>query len=79
MKGEQKMAVNQSKSDIEALIQAGEGELYIVSGEGKIGTKEEYEGPQTAGAIYNALKKERCGGDRWAFLDTAKGHWSLLK
>jgi len=73
------LRIYQSKSDIESLILAGEGELYIVSGEGEVGTKEEYTGEQTPGAIYNALKKERCGGDRWAYLDTEEGHASLLR
>jgi len=73
------LRVHQSKPDIESLVIAGKGTLYIVSGEGEVGTKEKYDGEQTFGAICNALKKERCGGDRWAYLDTEEGHATLLR
>ena len=42
--------------------------LEIVSGEGEIGTVEEYNGKRTIKAIKSRLTKERCNGDRWAYL-----------
>jgi|688.fasta_scaffold1925718_2 hypothetical protein len=40
--------------------------LYIVSGEGDLGTTELYTGKRTVRAIKARLTRERCGGDRWA-------------
>lgn len=63
----------QSKDEIERLIkyaQDNDEDLYIVSGEGEVGTDEKYDGPMTTKAIGARLKKERCGGDRWARIDT---------
>jgi hypothetical protein len=42
-------------------------EIEIVSGEGEIGTVEEYNGKRTIRAICMRLAKEESGGDRWAF------------
>ena len=55
------------KISIEQIAQGGE-DLYIVSGEGEQGTREEYEGKRTVAAIRKRLKEERCGGDRWAYI-----------
>lgn len=52
---------------IEQIINSDD-DLSIVSGEGEQGTKEDYEGPRTVSAIRRVLNKERCGGDRWAFV-----------
>jgi hypothetical protein len=40
--------------------------IKIVSGEGEQGTIEDYDGEQTAEAIFARLESERCGGDRWS-------------
>jgi hypothetical protein len=56
-----------SKSRLEEYIKSAE-EIEIVSGEGEIGTVEDYEGKRTIRAIKARLTKERCGGDRWAFV-----------
>ena len=75
-KGNTKMK-NQSKEEIRNLIayanETGE-KLYIISGEGEIGTREEYAGKMTAHAIAMRLARERAGGDRWARCDTAQNH-----
>lgn len=42
--------------------------IEIVSGEGTMGTVEEYNGKRTVKAIKARLTKERCNGDRWAYL-----------
>ena len=42
--------------------------IEIVSGEGELGTVEEYNGKRTIKAIKSRLTKERCDGDRWAYL-----------
>lgn len=42
--------------------------LYILSGEGEMGTRQLYTGKRTIRAIKLALTKERCNGDRWATL-----------
>ena len=42
-------------------------EIEIVSGEGELGTVEEYNGKRTERAICMRLAKEESGGDRWAF------------
>ena len=65
---------NQTNAQIAAIIAAGQGDLLIVSGEGDCGTEEDYHGAQTVSAIKMRLKKERCGGDRWAWVDTYDGH-----
>lgn len=46
------------------------GELIIISGEGEQGTEEVYDGKLTLGAIRNRLHREKCGGDRWAHIQT---------
>jgi hypothetical protein len=43
-------------------------EIEIVSGEGENGTVEDYEGKRTIRAIKMRLTKERCEGDRWAYV-----------
>ncbi|MDY0013903.1 MAG: hypothetical protein RBS40_13540 [Rhodocyclaceae bacterium] len=55
------------KISIEQII-TGDEDLSIISGEGEQGTREDYDGPRTVAAIRKALKKERCGGDRWAYI-----------
>ena len=40
--------------------------IYIVSGEGEMGTREIYTGKRTPRALKIRLTKERAGGDRWA-------------
>lgn len=63
----------QTREQVERLIryaQDNDESLWIVSGEGENGTSEEYEGKLTAGRILNRLTRERCGGDRWARVDT---------
>jgi hypothetical protein len=42
--------------------------IEIVSGEGTQGTVEDYEGKRTLRAIRSRLTKERCQGDRWAYV-----------
>lgn len=42
------------------------GEVWIISGEGEIGTVMKYDGPRTLPAIRQHLGHERAGGDRWA-------------
>ncbi len=41
-------------------------QIKIVSGEGENGTVENYIGKLTVTALRMRLKKEACGGDRWA-------------
>lgn len=68
---------NQNKTEIETLIkyaQENDEPLYIVSGEGEGGTAEEYDGAMNVRAIMSRLAKERCGGDRWARVDTCDDH-----
>ena len=55
------------KIGIEQIIN-GDEDLYIVSGEGEQGVREDYNGPRTAAAVRKVLKKERCNGDRWAYI-----------
>ena len=55
------------KISIEQILQ-GDEDLYIVSGEGEQGTREDYNGPRTVAAVSKALREERCGGDRWAYI-----------
>lgn len=40
--------------------------IVIVSGEGEVGTVENYSGKRTIRAIKVRLTKERCDGQRWA-------------
>lgn len=63
---------NQTTEQIEAIIKSGKP-LEIVSGEGETGTVEEYTGAKTVRAIKARLTRERCGGDRWARVDTDDG------
>lgn len=49
---------------IEQLIETND--IYIVSGEGEVGTSHAYTGTRSMRAIRCAIMKERCGGDRWA-------------
>jgi len=39
----------------------------ITSGEGEVGTEEEYTGKLSLRAMRARLTKETCGGDRWAY------------
>ena len=55
------------KISIKQIIQ-GDEDLYVVSGEGEQGAREDYDGPRTVADILKALKKERCNGDRWAYI-----------
>jgi hypothetical protein len=43
-----------------------DGPIYILSGEGEVGTWTQYDGPRTTGALLARLKEERARGDRWA-------------
>jgi hypothetical protein len=45
--------------------------IQIVSGEGDLGTVEEYTGKRTVRALKARLTRERCKGDRWAFAQIA--------
>lgn len=63
---------NQTNEQIEAIIATGKP-LEIVSGEGENGMSEIYTGAKTVRAIKARLTRERCGGDRWARLDTDDG------
>jgi hypothetical protein len=62
----------QTTEEIKAIIATGKP-LKIVSGEGENGTAQDYAGAKTVRAIKARLTKERCGGDRWARVDTADG------
>ena len=62
----------QTTEQIEAIIKSRKP-LEIVSGEGETGTPEEYTGPKSVRAIKARLTRERCGGDRWARVDTDDG------
>ncbi|MDY0228459.1 MAG: hypothetical protein RBR38_16725 [Desulfomicrobium apsheronum] len=55
------------KISVEQIV-SGDKDLYIVSGEGEQGTREDYDGPRTVAAVRKVLKKERCNGDRWAYI-----------
>lgn len=55
------------KISIEQIV-GGNNDLYILSGEGEQGTREHYVGPRTVAAIRKRLNKERCDGDRWAYI-----------
>ena len=62
----------QTTEQIAAIIATGKP-LEIVSGEGENGTSEIYTGAKTVRAIKARLTRERCGGDRWARVDTDDG------
>ncbi len=62
----------QTTEEIQAIIATGKP-LEIVSGEGENGMVEEYTGAKTVRAIKARLTRERCGGDRWARVDTDDG------
>lgn len=48
--------------------------IYIISGEGTgEGTRELYTGKMSARAIRQRVTRERCGGDRWARLESEAG------
>jgi hypothetical protein len=51
---------------IEALIADQANSIEIISGEGELGSIEDYTGKRTIRAIKLRLARERCGGDRWA-------------
>jgi len=59
----------QDREQIERLI-ASDEDLIILSGEGNVGVSEQYTGKRTVRAIMSRLTRERCGGDRWARVDT---------
>ena len=63
---------NQTTEQIGAIIATGKP-IQIVSGEGENGTAEDYTGAKTVRAIKARLTRERCGGDRWARVDTDDG------
>jgi len=63
---------HQTDEQIQAIINTGKS-LQIVSGEGEQGTVEDYDGDMTVAAIKARLRQERCGGDRWARVDTNDG------
>ena len=56
-----------NKTITQSMIDAAE-EIEILSGEGEVGTREDYDGARTVSAIKSRLTKERCNGDRWAIL-----------
>jgi len=62
----------QTTEQIETLLATGKP-LKIVSGEGENGTAQDYTGVKTVRAIKRRLNRERCGGDRWARVDTDDG------
>ena len=65
-----------NRDTLERLIsyaQAG-NPLYVISGEGEQGHREEYKGKLTVQAIRARIKEEVCGGDRWCRIDTNEGH-----
>lgn len=47
--------------------------IYIVSGEGEVGTRERYHGKRTMRALRMRLTRERCGGDRFARAEYGSG------
>jgi hypothetical protein len=63
---------NQTTEQIAEIIATGRP-LQIVSGEGDIGTAQKYNGSKSVRAIKARLTRERCGGDRWARVDTDDG------
>ncbi len=48
--------------------QKAEMKIWIVSGEGEIGSAELYTGKLTLRALRMRLTRERCHGDRWAYI-----------
>lgn len=56
--------------------------IYIFSGEGEEGMREEYTGKRTLRALKIKLTKEKCKGDRWAraqFYDENYGWFTFLE
>jgi hypothetical protein len=53
---------------MEKMIEAAK-KIIIVSGEGEIGTEEDYNGKKTLRALKQKLNKEFCNGDRWAYAE----------
>lgn len=51
--------------------------VLLSSGEGDLGTIEEYRGAPTLRAIKGRLTRERAGGDRWARLSKGTGDGNL--
>jgi hypothetical protein len=67
------MAISNYERSGLARILATDTVLYVVSGEGEQGTREQYEGKRTVRAVLARLTREACGGDRWARLVTEQG------
>jgi len=65
--GDRRLGDDTVKGDMmEYLISNPDNPIYIISGEGDIGTCEKYNGARTSRAIKSRLTKECSGGDRWA-------------
>jgi hypothetical protein len=71
-------SLQQTRSQVKAIISTGE-KLYIISGIGTRETRTEYKGRRSIRAIMDALRKERWAADRWARIDTERGHALLIK
>ena len=56
---------NYAKRQAASLLATG-GSIKIVAGEGELGTMKDYTGRRTMRAIRAKLRREECGGDRWA-------------
>ena len=59
---------NTKDEDVTERLIAEAEMIEIISGEGEIGTREDYDGERTVEAILDLLEEERCEGDRWAIL-----------
>ena len=59
---------NTKDEDVTERLIAEAEMIEIISGEGEIGTREDYDGERTVEAILDVLEEERCEGDRWAIL-----------
>ena len=71
------MMKKQTRETVQAVIDfANESgiDLEILSGECENGTIEIYEGKKNATAIMQRLTRERCNGDRWAFVQASGGY-----
>jgi hypothetical protein len=55
------------------------GVVEIVSGEGVYGTCEVYKGKLTSRAIKARLTRERCNGDRWAYIKIDGRKFDVLR
>jgi hypothetical protein len=62
----------QTREQVERVL-AMDDEMFVVSGEGEQGTREAYTGKRSVKAVLSRLTRERCGGDRWARIETADG------